>query len=81
METFTTYITSMDFIDWGIPGVILFLLHFVIKKSEIIKWTGIGALLVSFATLIVQDIGWQAQWITFFIFILWGLIRNRGASV
>ena len=80
MENFNDYITSMDFIDWGVPGLVLFILHFIIKKSEIIKWTGIGALLVSFIALVGFDINWQAQWIIFFVFILWGLVRNRGAS-
>ena len=81
MENFVAYITSMNFIDWGAPGLGLFILHFIINKSEIIKWTGIGALLVSFIALVELDIGWQAQWIIFFVFILWGLVRNRGASV
>ncbi|MCP3673373.1 MAG: hypothetical protein GY829_02715 [Gammaproteobacteria bacterium] len=80
MENFTAYITSMNFIDWGTPGLVLFILHFMIKKSTIIKWTGIGALLVSAIVLVEFDIGWQAQWIIFFAFILWGLIRNRGSS-
>ncbi len=81
MDIFTTYVTSMDFIDWGIPAVILFLLHFVFKKSEILKWFGAGGLLIAFATLVFQDIGWQTQWIAFLAFLLWGLIRNRGASI
>jgi len=81
MELFTDYITTMDFIDWGIPGIVLLLLHFVFKKSEIFKWTSAGALIISCICLINLDIGWQAQWIAFFLFILWGLIRNRGASV
>jgi len=81
MDIFTNYVTSMDFIDWGLPALLLFLLHFVFKKSEILKWSGAGGLLVAFATLVYQDIGWQTQWIAFFAFLLWGLIRNRGASV
>ena len=81
MENFNAYVTSMDFIDWGVPGLVLFILHFIIKKSEIIKWTGIGALLVSAIALVKLDIGWQAQWVIFFAFIIWGLVRNRGASI
>ena len=80
MEAFTSYITTMDFIDWGIPGILLFALHFVIK-SEILKWSGIGALLLALIYLVEYDMGWQAQWITFFIFLIWGLFRNRGADV
>ena len=80
IDFITTFVTSMDFIDWGIPGVLFFILHFVIK-SEIIKWTGVGAMLVSLTSLIEYDLGWQGQWITFFIFIIWGLYRNRGADV
>ncbi|MCP4412359.1 MAG: hypothetical protein GY808_07310 [Gammaproteobacteria bacterium] len=80
MDIFETYVTSMDFIDWGIPAGILFLLHFIFRKSEILKWTGVGGLLIAFATLVFHDIGWQTQWVAFFAFILWGFIRNRGAN-
>jgi len=81
MQDFITYIMSMDFKDWGFIGIILFVLHLVFSKSQILKWTGIGAILISCITIIKFDIGWQAQWVIFLTFIIWGLSRNRGASV
>ena len=70
----------MDFIDWGVPGIILFGLHFLIK-SEVIKWSGVGALIVSVTALLMPDVFWTIQWITFFVFFILGLYLNRGASV
>ena len=81
MEAFTTYITSLTYIHWGIPSVIFFILRFTFIKSEILKWTGIGAFLVAILSLVKPDIGWQVQWLTFLIFSVTGLILNRGADV
>lgn len=80
MDSVLEIITIMDFIDWGVPGIILFGLHFLIK-SEIIKWSGVGALIVSATTLLMPDVNWAVQWITFFVFFILGLYLNRGASV
>lgn len=80
METFTTYITSMNLWDWAIPGIILFAIHFMFK-SEILKWTGLGAIIIAVLMLFIEGFGWQGQWITFLVFTAWGLFRNRGASV
>lgn len=70
----------MDFIDWGIPGIVLFIFHFFIK-SEIIKWSGVGALIVSVITLLIINVSWTVQWVTFFVFFILGLYLNRGAKV
>ena len=80
MDSFLKIITTMDFIVWGVPGIILFVLHFFIK-SEIIKWSGVGALIVSITLFLMPDISWAAQWITFCVFFILGLYLNRGASV
>ena len=80
MDSFLEIITTMNFIVWGVPGIILFALHFLIK-SEIIKWSGVGALIVSVTIFLMPDISWAVQWITFFVFFILGLYLNRGASV
>ncbi|MFT5519745.1 MAG: hypothetical protein ACI9IA_000329 [Enterobacterales bacterium] len=80
MDSLLKIITTMDFIDWGVPGIILFGLHFLIK-SEVIKWSAVGALIVSVTALLMPDVFWTIQWITFFVFFILGLYLNRGASV
>ena len=80
MDTVQNIISTMDYIDWGVPGIILFGLHFLIK-SEIIKWSGVGALIVSVTTLFIPDASWAVQWITFLVFFILGLYLNRGAKV
>ena len=80
MDTVLKIISTMDFINWGVPGIILFGLHFLIK-SEIIKWSGVGALIVSVTAYLMPDVSWTVQWITFFVFFILGLYLNRGASV
>ena len=80
MDTVLKIISTMDFINWGVPGIILFGLHFLIK-SEIIKWSGVGALIVSVTAFLMPDVSWAVQWITFFVFFILGLYLNRGADV
>ena len=80
MDRFLEIISTMGYIEWGVPGIILFGLHFLIK-SEIIKWGALGALIVSVTTLLMPDVSWAIQWIIFLVFFSLGLYLNRGASV
>jgi membrane protein implicated in regulation of membrane protease activity len=81
METITNYVSTMGFIDWGIPAIIFLALRFTFIKSEILKWAGGGAVIVAIISLVKPDIGWQVQWLTFLIFTVIGLYLNRGAKV
>ena len=80
MDEFLNIVTHMDYLDWGVPGLVLFILHFVIK-SQIIKWSGSGALIVSIISFFSPDVSWTIQWVTFFVFFILGLYLNRGDSV